>query len=415
MIYVLIILLFILCVVDFVRNRKLFSPSFIFNFIWLITLCMYQFKLSYIQQELSNRTIFIFFICVIFYNITLLVSNIVVNNLKNDEEKLPKKVSKLFIKIKNKFNDIITNKTVDERVKIAKYIIIIVFIIQVIYSKGVPLIWKLIGNGKTYFDFGIPSLNGAFCGLVICLGAYSLFKKSNDKFLYLSIGILIISRQVLLSMIIESVVFEIYSNRNNIKNSIKKILVIAVIGIIGFTLIGNFRSGSNVMDDVFQAREKYKNLPSTVKWIYSYMTFSISNFNNLVGITDGAVNYGTSMLVEFLPTVILKMFNIKELNTFNYLISLNYNVSTYLPNIYLDFGIVGIGVFNVLIALLGYKLYKNMYNNNTVKNVLLYSVFVHNIVFIFFIDMFLYLPIIIQFLYIPIVFNEKKEQKNEQQ
>ena len=57
------------------------------------------------------------------------------------------------------------------------YIALVVFIIEVIYSKGCPLAWKILGNGKTYFDFGIPSVNGMFYGLVILMGSYSLFKK----------------------------------------------------------------------------------------------------------------------------------------------------------------------------------------------------------------------------------------------
>lgn len=417
MIYVLIGLLFILCVIDFWRNKKIFSPSFVFNFIWFITLSLYQLKLSYIQHDLSNRTVLTFFVCVLSYNIVLFVCSMISDKLKNKgvKENVPKKMPVFINKMKNIYNKIVNKNTIDKKVKIAKYIVIIVFIIEVIYSGGVPLIWKITGESKNYFDFGIASLHGAFSGLVICLGAYSLFTKSKDKFLYLAIGVLIISRQILMSMIIEAIVFEIYSNRKNLKKSIIKILVIVLIGIIVFTLLGNFRSGNNVMNDVFQAKEKYKNLPSTAKWIYSYMTFSLSNFNKLVGITDGAVNYGASMLKELLPTVILKIINIKPMNSFYYLVSPNYNVSTYLPVIYVDFGIVGIAIFNALIALLGYNLYKNIKTNNSIKNILLYSVFVHNIVFLFFNNMFLYLPVIVQFVYILLIFSEKKEQQNGEQ
>lgn len=416
MIYLLIGILFILCVVDILKNRKIFSPSFIFNTIWFVTLSLYQLKLSYIQQDLSNKTVFIFYVCVLSYNITLILLNLIESKRKDKEtknSKMPKKIFNFIREIKSKVYNILTSRTVEKKVKIAKYIAIIIFIIEVICSKGVPLVWKIIGNGKTYFDFGIASLHGAFCGLVICLGAYSLFSKSRDKFIYLAMGILIISRQILMSMILEAIVFEIYSNKKNLKKSIIKILIILIIGIIGFTLLGNFRSGNNIMHDVFQAKEQYKDLPSTLKWIYSYMTFSISNFNNLVGMTPGAINYGTSMLTELLPTVVMNLINLEEIHTFNHLVSLNYTVSTYLPNIYLDSGIVGIGIFNMLLAFIGYKSYINMKKEESAKNILLYSIFVHNIIFLFFTNMFLYLPIIVQYLYIWIIFNEKKELQNE--
>lgn len=388
MIYFLIILLFGLCLFDFIKNKNILSPTFIFNFIWFITLLLYEFKLSYIQQDLSSRTIICFLCCILGFNVFFFFFKLI-------------KVKLLKIKFNPKFS-------IDRKVKIAKYIAIVIFIIEVIYSKGFPLLWKVIGSNKNYFDFGIPSLNGAFYGLIICLGAYSLFTKSKDKYIYFIMGILIISRQVLLSMILEGIVFAIYHEK--IKINPKKIIIIGILTVIGFTMFGNFRSGSNVMNDVFQAKEKYKNLPSSFKWVYSYMTFSVSNFNNLVSITDGGVNHGASMLTDFMPTVFLEAINIKP--TFNefYLISLNYNVSTYLPSIYLDFGIAGIIIFNAFIAFLGYQLYYRMKNDKSIKNILMYSIFIHNIIFLFFINMFLYLPIIVQFIYIPLIFYERKEE-----
>lgn len=411
MIYVLLILLLLFCIIDLCKNKKIFSPSFIFNAIWFITLFLYQFKLSYIQQDLSYRTIFIFYICVISFNSVILVLNVLNSKFKICSKK-DKEKRNFLDKFKDIINKIFTQNSIEQKVRYAKYLAIIIFIIEVIYSGGVPLVWKIIGSEKVYIDFGIPSLHGAFCGMIICLGAYSLFTKSKDKFLYLGIGVLIISRQIILSMIIEGIIFEIFRNKNH-KKYWKKIILIAIIAVIGFTVIGNFRSGSDVMDNVFQAKEEYKMLPDTVKWIYSYMTFSISNFNKLVGMTDGCVNYGTTMLKELLPTVVLEAVNIKVNEAYVYLVSLNYNVSTYLPNIYLDFGIFGIGVANALIALLGFYLYKKVREENSIKNTLLYAVFLHNIVFLFFINMFLYLPIIVQFFYIPLLFSEKEESKNE--
>lgn len=411
MIYGLLILLLLFCILDFWKNKKIFSPVFIFNAIWFITLFLYQFKLSYIQQDLSNRTLLIFFVCVISYNLVFIILNMLNSKYKMFSKKDKEKRS-FFGKTKVVIDKVLTEQTLDKKVKFAKYLVIVIFIVEVIYSGGVPLVWKFMGSEKLYIDFGIPSLHGAFNGLVICLGAYSLFKKSKDKFLYLGIGVLIISRQIVLSMIIEAIIFEIVRN-NNFKRYWKKIAIIAIITVIGFTVIGNFRSGNNVMEKVFQAKEEYRMLPDTIKWIYSYMTFSVSNFNKLVGMTDGCVNYGVSMLREILPTVILDEINIKPNQSFFYLISLNYNVATYLPNIYLDFGIIGIGVVNALIALLGFYLYKKVQEENSIKNALLYAVFLHNIVFLFFINMFLFLPIIVQFLYIPLLFSEKEKCDDE--
>lgn len=394
------ILLLIFCIYDLYKNKQILSPSFLFNFIFFVSYTLYQWDFSFIQQRLSDRTELIFLTCVIFFNLTYYY-------LKNKQWKIDDfSFLKKIIKIKSS-SDFSSNN----RVRVIKYIAIFIFIIELIYSRGCPLLWKFTGDTRTYFDFGIPSLNGALYGLIICMGAYTIFTKSKDKYIYLLMAILMISRQIVISIIIEGLIFFVFNSKNKI--NYKKISILAATIFIGFAIVGNFRSGNNVMDEVFSPKRKYNKLPTSVKWTYSYMTFSISNFNNLVGMTEGGVNHGASTLSEFMPTVILNKVNIKQNFSNNYLINPSYNVSTYLPSIYLDFGIVGIAIFNMLIAALGYYLYKNATENKNDKNVLLYAVYAHNIILLFFINMFLYLPVIVQFIYIPLIFGNIKKNKKK--
>lgn len=398
MIYILIIILFILCLYDYLRHKQILYPSFIFNLVWFVTLLLYELKLSYLQHNLSNRTVLIFYCCVFSFNIIVWL-------LEKVHYKPSKKVQS--------FIDNSLQKSVDSKIKMAKWIAIIIFVIQIIYSGGVPLIWKIIGVPKTYFDFGIPSINGAFCGLIILLGAYSFGKKTPDKYIYLTMGLLMLSRQVMLSLIIEGIILSIIIRKDGM--NFKKIIIIIMCLILGFTLIGNFRSGNKEMDKVFYAKEQYQNIPTSIKWIYSYMTFSISNFNNLVDMTDGGVNYGSTILSDLLPTVVLNKVNIKQNFSENYLISLNYTVSTYLPPLYLDFGIIGVSIFNMIIAFIGYRFYYHIKNNELIyeKDAICYSVYIHNIIFLFFNNMFLYLPIIVQFIYSYLIFKETCEKRVE--
>lgn len=397
MIIAILIILLTTNIIDFMFiNKKIYSPIFIFNTIWFVSLGLYELKLSTLQQNLSDRTLIIFMVCILSYNIASIIAKYV-------KFKIPKKIRR---KREGKLS-------VDEKVKIAKWIALILFIIQIIYSGGLPLIWKLTGDTRIYFDFGIASLTGAWYGLIICLGAYSCFKKGKDKYLYLLIGILILSRQIIISIILEAIFFSILDKKQ--KFNAKKMIIICLVLIVifvGFNFLGNLRSGANAMNNLFNAKDEYKDLPNSIKWIYSYMTFSISNFNNLVSMTDGGVNYGISMLSEIIPTVIMNKINLVPNYNPYYLILINFNVSTYLPSIYLDFGIIGVAIFNILLAVLGNSLYNTCNKNNNLTNRLLYAVFMHNIVFLFFINMFLYLPIIVQFLYIPIIFSENKEEVN---
>lgn len=392
--YLLIIILFILCLYDYLKYKQLLSPTLIFNAIWFVTLLLYELKLSYLQQDLSNRTILIFYLCVISFNITIF---------------LLKKINYKPLNIlKSKYHSSFSLKN---KLKMAKIISIVIFLLEVLYSGGVPLIWKILGINKTYFDFGISSLNGAFCGLIILLGAYSFGQKNLDKYLYLTMGLLMLSRQVIISIIIEGLLFCYISKK--IKLSFKKVLLILTCLFLAFTVLGNFRSGSNEMNRVFKAKEEFVNIPTSIKWVYSYMTFSVSNFNNLVSMTNGNVNHGTTIMEELLPSVVLDKINIKKNFSSSYLVSLNYTVSTYLPALYLDFGIIGISVFNIFIAFLGYRLYLKTRLNDVASDndAMCYSIYAHNIIFLFFINMFFYLPIIVQFFYSLIIFGTNSDKK----
>tara|TARA_B100001093_G_scaffold518960_1_gene605776 strand:- start:1529 stop:2728 length:1200 start_codon:yes stop_codon:yes gene_type:complete len=57
------------------------------------------------------------------------------------------------------------------------------YLINIIYNQGTPLIWLLIGNGKTYLDFGIPTLTG-FLNMLrafLVVGFFILFLKGKGK------------------------------------------------------------------------------------------------------------------------------------------------------------------------------------------------------------------------------------------
>lgn len=383
------------CIISILKKESIFSSTFIFNIMWLITLFLYQFDLSYIQHDLSNMTLLIFFICIVIYNITAIFSGMW---KKKDKNYVPKKI---------------LNISVEKRIKFSKKIVIIIFVLEMIYSGGLPLLWKFMNSSKIYFDYGIPSLHGAFNGLVICLGAYSIANKRKDSLLYLIIGILTLSRQVILSMVIEAIIFMIF-NENFKKIKWRKYFKYVIVILVLFTVLGNFRSGSEVMNKVFQPKENYVNLSDTTKWIYSYMTFSLSNFNNLTSMTNGNINHGASMMNEFFPTIIVDKMNIVENTKFYYLISPNYTASTYLATVYIDFGIIGIVVINLIIAIIGIRLYYQFLQNKSSKTILMYAVFIHNIIFLFFSNMFLYLPIIVQFIYIPLIFSIKGGIQNEE-
>lgn len=367
--------------------RKIINPIMLFNSIWLVTLLMYNMRMTEFQEVLSERTMLCIWMCILGFNSGVLIIN-----------RIPT--------IANGKPILVRHAKLDNKIKIVNWIIVVSFVVEIIYSKGFPLLWKLMKNGKTYFDFGIPSFNGALYGLVICMGAYTLFQKKNySKFFYLAFGILVVSRQIVMSIVIEGTIYYLATNIIKIKKKDRrKIIIIMIAAVIFFGLYGNFRTGEDNFNQVFEAREMYKNVPTTFKWVYAYVALALNNFNNLVGITAGNINHGLSMLNAFLPTVLLDSLGAKDIYSPYYLVKINFNVSTYLPEVYLDFGVAGILVMNFLVGTFGMWLYIKMLNDKNIRNKLAYSVFAHNMMLLFFSNFFLNISIMVQFIYAFFIF-----------
>ena len=388
------ILLLIFIVADFRLNKKIFTPAIIFNGIFFVTLFLYYLNLSYIQQPLSADTKGCLWLSVLAYNFVVFVYYLTHAKIRKDD----------FVH----FNDFYTFGISNDALFIARLVVLVVFFAEVVYSRGFPLMWKLTGSSLTYFDFGIPSVNGAFCGLVMILGAYTLTQKGVDKYIYIGIGVLIISRQVIVSIVIEGLVFKLITSRKKIKRLFLKLFALAVVGITAFAIIGNFRTGTEDFLKVGQFKPEYDYIPVSVKWIYSYMCFSLSNFDNLVSMTGGFENFGASSLNELFPSVLTDFLHIKQNAEYYYLISPNFTASTCYPEIYLDFGMFGIALHCFLIALIAVWSFENFTKNGNVKYAMIYAVIVHNILMFFFNNMFLYLPVVSQFVYAALLFSKRR-------
>ena len=84
-------------------------------------------------------------------------------------------------------------------------------LLEIIYSRGVPIEWLAIHSAKTYFDFGIPTLHG-FLNALICTittTCFLLYLRLRDKrFLFASMfivvwGIIAMTRQLMMVCIFQ--------------------------------------------------------------------------------------------------------------------------------------------------------------------------------------------------------------------
>lgn len=394
-------------------DKRIYSPIKIFNGIWIILFGIYHLKLSYIQSDFTTRALLAFLLCIVSFNATFFVANHIYHTkLKRNKgkKKLTPKDNKYF-KMPSCIKKIL-EYPLPKKIRIINITFIVLFILEICYSGFLPLLSLFTKSGGNYLSFGIPSLSGFMYAIAICVGAYYLYKRDPRVMIYIGFGILSVSRQVIMSMIIEAAIIFICKYRkesSRIKHLPIKIVAVIVALVCGFTLFGNFRSGSNVMQNTFRPREQYENLPSSIMWLYSYTEFSFSNFNKLTTLTSGGTNLGANSLNAILPSVISNRMPIKKNFNQDYRVQANFNVSTWFVEIYIDFGLIGIAIFSMLVSLLGYVLYTIVLKKPSIRNCLLYAVFVHNILLFFFINMFLYLPVVSQFVFIPLIFRKDDE------
>lgn len=406
MIAIPILLSLVLLIVDLAVNRKIYSPGVVFNGITFATLFLYCFMLSNIQQTLSWQTVLLLTMCIMWFNIPVFIGYSLKfkkqNTIENDEKQYRpvelegKKSSKLDL--------------------IFFIVILVIFTIEVIYNRGVPLLWKLTHSSKTYFDFKLPVVHSFFVAFLIGVGAYSLFKKKcYYKWFYLLIPILLVSRGFLVAIIIEGFLVYLITAQNKPKYFWLYIVIVGVVGILAFGLFGNFRTGKDAFLAVAQFKTGTEWIPSSFKWIYAYMCFSISNLNNLIAMTPGFVNFGANSFNR-----IFSPLKIHENKAFNFLISPNFNVSTFAPSLYIDFGFIGPVAFCMIIGLISVFVYKMMQAQSALRRgyVLMYAVLVYGIVFLYFDNLFflrqMYLQIfyIIIFLFVPYYIKTIKRRKN---
>lgn len=418
-----ILLPLVFLIVDVYKERKIYSPSVIFNGIFFITLFLYSFKLSYIQQDLSSTTLWCMFLCEIGFNIPIVISYFI---KKKDDKKVddePIVVNKEADKTIKEMNNEEEFFTLNKKLEFGIFVFVLIFfVIEIIACKGFPLLWKFIENEERgYFDFLVSKITIWFHALITLMGAYSLLKPIKEglfpglfyKGFYLMIPILIISRQMLIAMVVEAFILYLITKKNKPKDFYLYCVIGAILAIFGFSAIGNMRTGEDMFLIVSDFKEAYKHVPTMFKWVYSYLCFSISNLNNLISIAEPGITKGVSTWNEIMPS----MFDIKNAEMFNenFLVNSQFTVSTFAPSLYLDFGIFGVGAFCLIIGAVSQFVFRKMEKVKALT--IIYSIITYSLAFLFFVNMFFNFQVICQVIFTILIFVvlnkfiEKKSKK----
>jgi oligosaccharide repeat unit polymerase len=389
-----------LIIFSILLHHKLLNPPVIFLGIWSFILIIYSFNLSHHQDQLSIKTVQYlaaifasFFIGYFYFYIFFL------KKYRNRE--LVKPSGYLKIGFNERFLDI------------SFFIILFLLLLEIVYSKGVPLFWLIKDIPKNYFEFGIPSFHGLlmsyilFYGTILYISIKIQFKKRFLVYFILIIlsMVLLVTRQNLVILFVQILLAQHYLIK---RINVLKLIPVVLICVILFGLIGNFRTGLDVFVKVADIKnQNLSQFESGFYWVYMYLTMTIANINKLFNMGFEYFK-GINMLQEVLPTVIIESFynyNINP-NARFWLVNPNFTVSGYMAAPYLDFGIYGVIIYTFILGGLSCLIYHKYLFRISFRNSFLYIILLQIIMMSFFTDYLLYLPVSFQFFW-TIVLSKK--------
>lgn len=396
-------ILFLLTVIGLISYRSWLNPVSIFNVVWLVVCFLYGFRLSpNLQAPLENRTCYLLMLGNIVFTISCIV------------------VSKISIWPTNLSSVYKTKEITFENIQKHFWIWFVLELFETVYSKGFPIIWALQHNGKTYFDYGIPSFHGfanAYGLTILTILAYQLFKGDYKKqskkivtyiLIILLMYVFMLTRQVIISAIIQIFVVYCFLKR---KIPWVKILIWTFLIIIAFGLVGNIRTGYYEFLSVAQMDTKVNPLFVGFYWVYMYLTMTIANLNKLFNMFFTPLGMGYFWSI-YLPTALVNSvfkFN-NPVDQSNFLVTQAFNVSGYSADAYISIGIMGIVIMAIIYGIIGGLCYKKIIRNRSMKNILYYAVYLQIIVLSFFFNQLFYLPSGFQFVIIYFLFKNIKSK-----
>lgn len=292
-------------------------------------------------------------------------------------------------------------------------------IVDIIASGGITFIWLIQGSGKTYSEFGVHGLHGLANAVyaIVVLNYFIIGQKTHKKkyifiILFLLLWpILIVSRQVFISTVLELFFLVLLYYRVSIIFAVKTVAALLVV-IYGFGVIGDFRSGADAFVELAQPRYDWLTaLPSGILWVGMYLASPIANFQNQV-LTTVPIDQFSVSVAKLIPSVFRSSVLDDAKVADDGLITPAFNASSYMSDFYADFGFPYLLVFTFIVGFLARYVFVKMYRSRKYNWTVLYCVLQQMLFLSIFYNHFFFLPISFQ---IVICLIEEKFLRYERQ
>lgn len=231
------------------------------------------------------------------------------------------------------------------------------YLLNVVVSDGLPAYWVIIGDPRTYVDYGIPTMSGFLNMIRAFMFSVSIMlflKSKNKKELYLPVifiatSILEVSRGGLTVLLLHGVGMYVLCKKNSI-GTLFLMLVGLVLFILIFGWLADFRGGHVSIEDIAGNDSIFVSLPTGFFWVYTYITTPINNVNYAYSMGIEPLYYPYFSIMSLLPTVIRGLV----FPDTGYPIALAvdaFNATSFYSPLLADFGLIGAGLVVVLLQI----------------------------------------------------------------
>lgn len=235
------------------------------------------------------------------------------------------------------------------------------YLITIILSGGLPIIWILIGDGRTYVDFGVATFSGllnmvrAFMFAICVLLYFRRDNQSKKLYAWMLIVLLLSSiaemaRGNMLVMLLHGVAVWVFFTPIRLKIAFNGIWVVALV-IVAFGLMGDLRNenGSAVFNMVGE-ESVFRELPSGFLWSYLYFVTPAINVSYAISQGIEPLYMPFFSIQSLLPTVIREA----AFEPGVYPIELKvaaFNATSFYAPLLSDFGVYGAALFVLMIQI----------------------------------------------------------------
>jgi oligosaccharide repeat unit polymerase len=227
---------------------------------------------------------------------------------------------------------------------------------EVVYFGTMP-IFGLIGIGRKldYQDFGIHGLHGfinaMFFAVCVLTFTRSLFRQDVNKsilwILTFSYPVLLVSRQVLISLLLQYLLIYVGVRRPSAK-VILRVVVLSAGSLLVFGYLGDLRTGRDNILALGAPSFNYPDwMPSAFIWVYIYVCTPLNNVNNNINIIPAYFPLQTAgtLIPSFARDQFLGSFG----STHEWdLVTESLNANSLLQSLLSDFGIEGAALFSLI-------------------------------------------------------------------